>query len=185
MKMGIESMRYEPKTPKLTDAIPKMCGEIVILGRGSLARLRRMDLSGPGEPEFWKLVVSHQFRKDQYGMILIKLFAILTPKGQSGGIRLHAPDIPLGKLLANSKSGRPLLSETRFLRFIALPFDKRPEALERICRQIAANGHNGVDCRELANLLFFNDVKQTRKLARFYFSEIYDRSQFSTENSSN
>ena len=161
----------------LTQVIPGMCSKIARLDPGSLARLRRMDPAGPGEAGFWKLAVSHGFRTDQYGMMLVKLLAILTPKGKPGEKQLHDRSIQLGKLLATGKNNNPLLknnnpllSETRLLRFIALPFDKRPESLERICRLIAANGHKGVDCVELARLLFFDDVKHTRHLARSYFS---------------
>ena len=156
----------------LTQIIPGMCGEIARLDPGSLARLRRMDPAGSGEAEFWKIAVSHEFRTDQAGMMLVKLLAILTPKGQPGKKQLHDHSIQLGKLLATGKNNKPLLSETRLLRFIALPFDKRPDSLERICRMIAANGHEGLNCTELARLLFSPYVQHTRRLARSYFSSL-------------
>ena len=166
-------MSHEPKKQfDLSKTIPKMCSEIALLDPGSLARLRRMDPLGPGEAEFWKLAVSHHYRTDQVGIMLIKLLAILTPKGQPGKKVLHIPQMPLGKLLARIENSRPLLSETRLLRFIALPFEKRPEALERICFLIAAKGHDGLDCVGLAKLLFYPEVNHTRILARAYFSSL-------------
>ena len=162
--------------PDLDEVISKVCGKITRLDPGSLARLRRMDTSGPGEAEFWKLAVSHGFRTDQTGMMLVKLLAILTPKGQPGEKQLHDRSIQLGKLLATGKNNKPLLSESRLLRFIALPFDKRPDSLERICRLIAANDHEGINCTELARLLFYPHGKHTRHLACHYFSNLEDTS---------
>ena len=156
----------------LYNAIPKICKEISLLNPGDLARLCRMDPFGPGEMEFWKIAVSHDLRTDRTGMILVKLFAILTPKGKPGEKQLHNRDIPLGKVLAIGKAGKPLLSEMRLLRFIALPFDKRSESLERICRLISTNGHKGIDCTGVAMLLFYSDVKHTRRLAHCYFSNL-------------
>ena len=164
------------KKPDFAETISRMCGSIARLDPGSLARLRRMDPIGPGEAEFWKLAVSHNFRANQSGMMLVKLLAILTPKGPSDEKVLHNSSISLGKLLATGKSDKPLLSETRLLRFIALPFSKRYESLERICRLIANNGHEGVDCVGLARLLFYPDLENTRSLARFYFSNLEDNS---------
>ena len=159
--------------PGLAEIIPKMCHEIAHLDSGSLARLRRMDPLGPGEAEFWKLAIFHELHQtDQVGMMLVKLLALLTPKGQSDIKQLHKFGNSLGKVLAANKNGKPLLSEMRLMRFIALPFEKRPESLERICRLIASNGHKGLDCVDLARLLFYHDVKHTRNLARHYFSNL-------------
>lgn len=161
------------KRKSLSDLIPVLCKRLEKLRTGDLAELRRMDVTGPGTGTFWRLAVKHDLPTNETGIQLVKLLAILTPKGDSQDKKLHDPSVPLGKLLAAKPSdNNPLFSETRLLRFLALPFDKRSDALERMCRMIAAKGHNGVNCIDIASLLLSADVKHTRNLAQHYFSNL-------------
>ncbi|MCX7342005.1 MAG: hypothetical protein NT037_16105 [Hyphomicrobiales bacterium] len=155
--------------PTLKDAIFNLALAIVQLETGPLARLRRMKVDGPGEADFWKLALNQQvrLRTDESGLMLVHLMALLTPKGEPGGKRLHDTKTPFGQALATA--GYP---ETRLLRFLARPFAARADELETMVRWLAAKGHDGVNCVDLACLLWSNDVTPTRNLARHYFDTI-------------
>jgi CRISPR system Cascade subunit CasB len=138
---------------------------MVTLDPGQLARLRRMDPEGPGEGDFWRLAVEHGLRTDSKGLLFARLLALLTPKGEPGAHKkLHDGDGPLGTVLF--EAGYP---ETRLLAFLALPAGKRGEALERMARWLAAKGHDGVNCVDIARLLFSDDVRDARRLAESYY----------------
>lgn len=70
--------------------------------------------------------------------------------------------------------GAPFLSEARLARFLALPVDRRGEALEGMARMLAANRDPkaGVNCLDIACLLFSDDVKHTRRLASTYYGRL-------------
>jgi len=154
------------------DKVFHLARSMVKLDPGQLARLRRMDPEGPGEGDFWRLAVQHDLRTDSNGLLLVRLLALLTPKGEPGAHKkLHDWDSPLGAALY--KAGYP---ETRLLNFLALPSAKRGEALERMARWLAAKGHDGVNCVDIARLLFFDDVRDARRLAEGYY-RAHDKEQ--------
>lgn len=158
-------MQPEPDGPNLADRIFRLAGAMTRLEPGPLARLRRMRPDGPGTAEFWTLALAHDLRTDEPGLRFVALLALLTPKGSPGAKRLHDSRIAFGKALA--VAGYP---ERRLLRCLATPFAARAEAIETMVRFLAAKGHEGVNCVDLACLLWFDDVEHERRLARSYFS---------------
>ncbi|SIR19017.1 hypothetical protein SAMN05880582_107181 [Rhizobium sp. RU20A] len=166
-----------------TDASPKtttaaLVGALMRLDPGSVARLRRMDPLGPGEIAFWQLATEkqHPVSGDARGIQFVKILALLTPRGE---VRSRAPfhrlDQPLGKVLAEAG-----FSEKRLASFMALPFDWRGEALERIARFLFANMSNGVNCDDIRNLLLIDDVWPLRRLANTYY-DAFDRAAYAAK----
>jgi len=165
-------MPPEDNRRPLGEMVFRIAQDMVKLDPGQLARLRRMDPDGPGEGDFWRLAVQHDLRTDSKGLLFIHILALLTPKGDPGAQKiLHDRNKSLGKVLWEAG-----FSETRLLNFIALPFEKRGDALQRMARWVAAKGHDGVNCVEIARLLFFDDVSDTRRLAEAYYREM-DKAQ--------
>ncbi|MEO5347756.1 MAG: hypothetical protein H7834_15460 [Magnetococcus sp. YQC-9] len=164
----------------LGEAVSKTAALLLRLDPGSLARLRRMDTQGPGEIDFWQLAGSCGFLTAVQGdgwLRLVKIMALLTPKGdpETRG-RVHQSDRPFGAVLCDGgqpdwSGERPFFSESRLARFLSLPFARRGEALEGMARMLAASraANLGVNCLDIACLLFSNDVKHPRKLASSYY----------------
>ncbi|MFC4624630.1 hypothetical protein ACFO1V_05235 [Daeguia caeni] len=158
------------------DRVFQLAQSMVKLDPGQLARLRRMDPEGPGEGDFWRLAVQHDLRTDSKSLLFVRILALLTPKGDPDGHKmLHDRSKPLGAALF--EAGYP---ETRLLNFLALPHAKRGEALERMARWLAAKGHNGVNCTDIARLLFSDDVSHSRRLAETYY-RAKDKAQSQTD----
>lgn len=150
---------------------------------GPLARLRRIDVDGPGETDFWQLAGECGFLGEVRGdkwLRLVKIMASLTTKGDPANRgRLHEAARPFGAALCDGgqpewSAERPFLSEARLARFLALPVDRRGEALEGMARMLAANRDPkaGVNCLDIACLLFSDDVKHTRRLASTYYGRL-------------
>lgn len=165
-------MPPEENGQTLGEMVVHLTRSIVKLDTGQLARLRRMNPEGPGEGDFWRLAIQHNLRTDSRGLMLVRLLALLTPKGEpSEQKKLHDRDKPLGAALYEAS-----YPETRLLAFLGLPFGKRGEALERMARWLAAKGHGGVNCVDIARLLFSEDVRNTRRLAETYY-RAHDKAQ--------
>ncbi|SMD12696.1 hypothetical protein [Rhizobium sp. RU36D] len=155
----------QTKDEDLKPIIATLVSEMMKLGPSNLARLRRMDVEGPGELEFWRLVRDTDILGDTAGMQIVKLLALLAPRGESASrTRFHQLDQPLGKVLAEAK-----FSEKRLASFMALPFERRGEALEVIARVISRDMRFGVNCVDFALLLFLNEVWPLRRLATAYY----------------
>ncbi|CAO3416153.1 hypothetical protein [Azospirillum endophyticum] len=167
----------------------KIAACLLALKPGPLAELRRMDPDGgAGTPEFWRLAAELDLPPGRTAtwMRIVRIMAILSDKGEPGTRKpLHDRGRPLGAALADGGDRewkpppgegppRPVLSEARFTRFLALPADRRAEALERIARALAGSrrpGH-GLNCADIAALLLVSDDPwPIRKLAR----DFYDR----------
>jgi CRISPR system Cascade subunit CasB len=161
-------MLNETQSRPLANTVFNLAKSIVILPPGPLARLRRMDIDGPGEGDFWKLAVEHDLKPPEHWLTPIRLMALLTPKGApSGSKKLHDSKTPLGKALAYSK-----YPETRLLRFLATPVDRRGEPLERMVRWLATKGHDGVNCTDVCALLFKQSPVPARRLAETYYNTL-------------
>jgi CRISPR system Cascade subunit CasB len=158
-------MQHEGNSDRLEDAVFRLASAVVKLQPGPLARLRRMEHEGPGEGDFWQLAVEHNLRAETTYLALVRLLALLTPKGGPGGKRLHDRGTAFGAALASSN-----YPERRLLRFLSLPREKRADALETMVRWLAAKGHDGVNCADLYQLLLSPDVKHDRRLAHTYFT---------------
>jgi CRISPR system Cascade subunit CasB len=160
----------QTKDGDLKSSVAGLVGAMTRLEPGSLARLRRMDIDGPGELEFWRLARDFNIRGDATGMQFIRILALLAPRGDPGARgRFHALDHALGEVLARSG-----FSERRLASFMALPFTRRGEALESMARFIARKMEKGVNCVDIGHLLFVNDVWPLRRLASNYYNT-FDR----------
>ena len=169
-------MPPEENRQSLGETVFQLAQNMVKLDPGQLARLRRMDPEGPGEGDFWRLAVQHDLRTDSKGLLFVRLLALLTPKGDPNGHKkLHDKNKPLGEALCYA--GYP---ETRLLNFLALPHSMRGETLERMARWLAAKGHDGVNCTDIARLLFSDDVSHSRRLAETYY-RAKDKAQSRTD----
>ncbi|MBF0185572.1 MAG: hypothetical protein HQM06_14465 [Magnetococcales bacterium] len=167
----------------LGEAISRASAFLLRLDPGPLARLRRMAVNGPSETAFWQLAGKcgflADFQEDKW-LQLVKIMAILTPKGDPANRgRLHQSEYAFGTALCDGAqpgwSGEiPFFSERRLARFLTLPFARRGEALEGMARMLAANRtpNSGINCLDIACLLFSDDVKHTRKLASTYYKRL-------------
>lgn len=157
------------------------------LDSGDLARLRRMNIPGPGDKAFWRLAQTCSFidlGRTEAWMLFVKILAILSPKGDSKTRnKLHDPLRRFGAVLCDggdqnwqmqTEKDKPVLSERRLAQFIALPFQRRGAALERLARQLAANrtATNGINCLDIAYLLFSNDARHLQTLAQTYYKRL-------------
>lgn len=157
------------ETDSLAATVAKLAAAMLRLDPGALARLRRMEVDGPGEPEFWKLAVGCGLEGDPRDLRLVRLLALLAPKGEMGSrkpFHRRGPEHALGRAL--HKAG---LSEARLARFLALPRSGRADALERLVRLLAARGASaeGIDCTDIARLIRFDTSRDLRKLAETYY----------------
>ncbi|WP_186395017.1 hypothetical protein [Stappia sp. TSB10GB4] len=149
--------------------VAKLAAAMLRLDPGELARLRRMEVDGPGEPEFWKLAVGCGLQGEPRDLRLVRLLALLAPKGA------RATRVPFHKSGTEHALGRALhkagLSEARLARFLALPRGGRADALERLVRLLAARGASaaGIDCTDIARLVWFDTPRDLRKLAETYY----------------
>ena len=165
--------------------IGRLSEAIRSLGTGDLAELRRMATDGPGCAAFWRLAAACGFieeanRTDAW-MRIVRIMAILTPKGErTGAPPVHDSKRPFGTALCDggdpawSAEARPLLSETRLMRFLA-ESDRRAETLERIARMLAARrkSESGFDCAAIAALILFPASTSTpRDIARAYYRRL-------------
>lgn len=151
--------------PKLGEQIRDIATRMLRLPPGQLARLRHMRTDGPGALAFWDIATRYQFRTDDKGLAQIRLMASLAPKGEPGNrLPFHDLKRPLGSVLAETG-----YSEERLARFLELPVYARQEALDRMARFIISRDGLPVDCHDFACLLFFDDVRHTRKLASDYY----------------
>lgn len=171
----------------LKETVESLSGELPRLGTGPLAELRRMKVGGPGVAAFWVLAGKCDFLDDtntNTWMRIVKIMAILTPKGQGGAQRpLHDAKRRLGAVLcdggnpdwpANPDEPRPVVSETRLARLLAQRPDQRSEALECIARMLAARRDpaSGIDCIDLARLLLRPEKADLQTLARTYYQRL-------------
>lgn len=178
-------MPIDQKAADYKAIIGKLSAAMRPLGTGDLAELRRMASDGPGCAAFWHLAAACGFieeanRTDTW-MRIVKIMAILTPKGErTGAPPVHDPKQRLGAALCDggdpawSAEARPLLSETRLMRFLAEPH-RRAETLERIARMLAAGrkSDSGFDCTAIAALLLFPTSKTIpREIARAYYRRL-------------
>lgn len=162
----------ETSGEKFGATVSRLAGEMMKLDTGALARLRRMDVYGPGELEFWKLATRFDLRTDATGIRFVRILALLAPKGEMGHrVPFHNFKYSLGQALADSG-----FSEARLARFMALPFERRGDALESIARFLLSSGatQKGVDCADIGRLLFFDDARPVRRLAATYY-DTFDR----------
>lgn len=154
----------------LGSKVSSLAAKILELDPGALARLRRMDVSGPGELEFWKLITAADLPGNSKTLRLVKILATLAPRGEPAKRRsFHDFERPLGAALCDAG-----LSEARLARFIALPVQQRGEALERWARFLAAQNTDALNCADFAYLLFSSDVRPVRRLAEAYYRQ-HDR----------
>lgn len=176
-------MSLEYKNSDYKNIIFKISNELSVLGVGDLAELRRMDVKDPGCSAFWKIAVNSGFsedvkRTDQW-MMIVKIMAILMPKGGQGKFRIHDTKRPFGAVLCDGgdiswHGSSPLLSETRLMRLLA-ERNNRGASIERIARMITAKNKSksGINCNTIAELILFPNSEFTkREIARAYYQRL-------------
>lgn len=179
----------------LEDTLDRLSHEMSQLGTGPLAGLRRMAVDGPGTVDFWclaKICGFLEHPRTTSWMQIVKIMAILTPKGEPAGRSpLHDKSRSLGKVLCDgghrdwSAAGdTPFLSKTRLARLLAQRPEQRAEALERLSRALATGRDPkiGINCVDIADLLLSSDRKSShlRKIARTYYQRL-DSAKRNTE----
>ena len=176
--------------PTLDDRIDAIARALRGLDPGPLAELRRMAPGGPGTASFWRLAAEHELRQDEIAawQAIVRIMAILCPRGDPDARGyLHDRKRPLGAVLCDGGDPdwpgdappRPLLSEARLARFLALPHPARAEALERIARMLARTRPEqaGIDCTGIARLLLEpGNADLPGRLARAYYDRL-DRAE--------
>lgn len=177
-------MSLEYKNSDYKGAIAKLSDEMRTLSVGDLAELRRMSRRGAGCSSFWRLAVqsgiSENLNKTESWMQIVKIMAILTPKGeQADRYTIHDSKKPFGRLLCDGgdpdwHGPLPLLSETKLMRFLA-ERNRRGDALERIARILATKrkSNDGVNCNTIAELILFPNGEITqREITRAYYQRL-------------
>ncbi len=181
-------MLIERESVDYKTIIGKLSAVMRPLDTGDLAELRRMKPGDPGCAAFWRLATECGFIEDANRvanwMRIVKIMAILAVKGErTGAPSVHNPNLFLGTMLCDGGdpswgvNERPLVSETRLMRFLAEP-DRRADTLERIARMLAANrkSDTGFDCTAIAALLLFPVCKTTpQEIARAYYRRLDHR----------
>ena len=162
-------MQSDSFPDRVNAAIPRLAAALARLDPGDLARLRRMDVDGPGEMAFWQLAAELDLPGERAQWLLpIKLMALLTPKGDphAGKRPAHDPARAVGAALADAG-----FSETRLLRLIERAPGTRADAVEGMIRFLAARSPGqGINCRELFWLLHSDGSPgPLRNLADRYF----------------
>lgn len=178
--MPPEGERFDYKV-----AVGEIAAKMCRLGTGDLAQLRRMEVGGPGCSAFWQLASAGgviDAAPITPWMRIIKIMAILTPKGERAkGIPLHDDRYRLGGVLCDGgdpgwkDATRPFVSETRLARFLSQPPDHHGEALERIARALANRRviDRGLNCADIAALLLFPESKTSAQaLATSYYRRL-------------
>ena len=187
-----------PETPAA--AVIDAAAMLQLLDPGPLAELRRMGRE-TGAPAFWRLVAKHpdtigrQDRQEPW-MAIIRILAILTPKGQgrrllaaSGGTpELHEPLHNSGRRLGavlcdggdpswpgEGGTPRPMLSEQRLAKLMAARGPQRAVLLKHAAQMISANRQDvGVNVADIALVLL--RPADGRRLAEPYYLRL-DRAE--------
>jgi len=183
--------------PSLDEIVAKISQELRDLKPGPLAELRRMEPGLTGTPAFWRLAARLELNQEQIDrwQQVVRIMAILSPKGDPEQRQpVHDGQRPLGAVLADGGDKdwatppggepRPVLSEARFARFLALAPAARGPALERIARALARTRppEHGVNCSEIAALLLTSDqTRPLQRLARDYYSRLDRATRASAE----
>ncbi|MCW2286077.1 CRISPR system Cascade subunit CasB [Rhodoblastus acidophilus] len=171
----------------LDETIALLSQRLPRLDAGALAELRRMDIGGVGPLPYWALAAECGFLDETAAawMRIVHILALLTPKGERQPTdRLHDPERKLGRVLCDGGDPswppaggdpRPVVSESRLARLLTTPADQRGEALTRLARMLAARRDraSGVNCKEIAALLLFEDVERNlQQIAKAYYRRL-------------
>ncbi|TKD22773.1 hypothetical protein FBT96_05535 [Rhodobacter capsulatus] len=160
------------ETARRALAIAKALGQA---DPGDKAAARRM---GPeGAPVFWRQVARLEIAPGQEALWLrfTRSVALLTPASETDTI--HAAGRKLGAVLADggnagaaisAETAKPVISEQRLARLLAMRGEARAEALERMIRMIA-RARPRLDVVSLARA-FLNPASD--RLARDYYTRL-------------
>ena len=171
----------------LKESVNRLSNEMSRLDPGSLAELRRIDVTGPGTAAYWLLASRCGFLQSssERWMWLVKVMAILTARGDPRDrFPLHDPKRRLGAVLcdggnqewpsADSSEHRPFVSEARLARLLAQKRENCLEPLERIFRGLASRRipSAGINCMDIAAIAFNDERTQLKSLARDYYKRL-------------
>ena len=179
-----------PTMLPLEDTIKAISNSLRGLNPGSLAELRRMEPGGVGTPIFWRLAAENKLDQSQITtwQQIVRILAILSAKGKPELRKdIHNKSRRLGEVLCDGGNAspdwgkdmgndvRPVLSEERFGRFLALPAKERGAALERLARQLARtrDPEFGLNCLEIATLLLTPEkMRPLQDLAHDFYNRL-------------
>lgn len=171
----------------LEETIESISAKILALDPGPLAELRRMEPDVAGTPVFWRMAAQFEWRDSELEKWkrIVRIFALLTPCGQrSADVRLHDRRGHLGAALCDGgdpswgqtgSEARPVYSEARLARFLAMPAEQRGDAMERMARLLARsrNPQSGVNCVEIARLLLLHkESYPLQDVAKHYYARL-------------
>ncbi len=169
---------------------------LTTLDPGQMARLRRMEIDGPGTVEFWDTAARCKFidrasRPDRTPrwLAFVRILAILTAKGREkdrGVLHQRGGGRSFGAALCDGgrtdwadkpeekADPRPFVSEAHLARFMARPASARVEDLETFARMIAARRDAAapIDCLDLYHLIFTDGPEPLRRLASQYYRRL-------------
>ena len=174
-------MSQHDETP--AQAVLAAAARMQHLDPGSLAELRRME-KGKCPPAFWRLVTQHprtigRPEKEEIWTHIIRMVAILTPKGDPAGRPpLHNGQRLLGAVLCDGGDDqgwigpRPAFSERRLAQLMAARGQQRTVLLERAVRSLARSmsSGSGVNVPDIAYMLLTPD--DGRRLAEPYYRRL-------------
>jgi CRISPR system Cascade subunit CasB len=181
--------------PTLEETIESMSAKLLSLDPGPLAELRRMEPDSPGTPIFWRMVAQYELRDYELSAWkqIIRMMALLLPCGhRDADVRLHDRSQHFGAVLCNGGTPtwpppgpepKPVYSEVRLARFLAMPAAQRGEALERMARMLARSRspHIGVNCIDVARLLLRpEEAYPIQDVAKHYYARL-DRAAYQSK----
>ena len=160
-----------------------VAGDLRRLSPGSLAELRRMTASTVA-PAFWRLATRYQ-AIDRRWLPIVKIQAILTPKGQPEKRPAVTHKVPLGRALCDGgdrawppleqREPRPVVSEGRLARLLATRAPQRADALTRVARLLQRHlpPDTQIDPGDIAWAILNPD--NTENIAKWYYRRLDQR----------
>ena len=157
------------------------------LDPGSLAEMRRMNVSTPGSPAYWRLAAQYRDvirNRHKTWMAIVRILAIFTPKGDPDNrAPLHDPKRRLGHVLCDGgdpawpadNPPRPAISERRLALLMSARAQQRPLLLERAIRALSRTRQvgAGINVVDIAWwLLNANPTDAARRLAESYYARL-------------
>ena len=164
----------QPETPSavegdhLQEVVSRLAGALSHASAGDLAALRRLDLTCPTAPAFWRFLpvgttaTSGQAR-DEIERRWATVMVVIATLGPS-----HRPHARLGRALQEAG-----FAEIRLTRLLRAAGDRLSDEIVSATRYLAAKGQH-VDALDLARLVLITQPEKAdsvrRDIARHYFA---------------
>ena len=162
--------RSSPSQLDFDGKVVRLVGAIRRLGPGLAASLRRDPLAGSGSAAFWQLMARYDIRAtEQYlarWATVVQAITILTPKGRRPEkASPHDGSKPMGGALHQAG-----ITDLRLARLLSARGKTRRNLVIRTCRRLAAGQPVRFDLRTLARFVVFENDRDSRWIARTYYS---------------